>query len=80
MGVRILTCEFLGDIHIRTIATTYLITMKENVVSGGGKEFSLLFGLEREPYQMEETVFGNRSRLNESNLILSFKLLHFQLI
>ena len=44
----------------------YLITtVKENVVGRGRKAFSLLLGLEREPYQMKETVFVNRSRLTE---------------
>ena len=35
------------------------------MVGRGRKEFSLLLESEREPYQMKETVFVHRSRLNE---------------
>lgn len=54
------------------------------MVDRGRKEFSLLPELEREPYQMKETVFVNRSRLDEicikSHIIFQIIMLPIELV
>lgn len=49
-----------------TTIITYFITGKENLVNMGRKKVFLIFRLEREPYQTEETEsFFSAGRLNE---------------